>query len=200
MIKRRKPDGDGIYSISMDDLKDMNIFFIEVVNNELSRTLEQIQSILNKNAEIKKLVTKEAVTQTLVDTIIEGGLPIDAIHLEVILSHQCVSADSVLLEPEWQYPNATYRMVTLNERLKDNPSVTISLMYKDINKLLFYPLTFVKSKASVVDLFYMTKPQVYMSMEPEDNNISDDKEIEGPIKPFRIDLTDDSTTIADYID
>lgn len=199
IIRRRKPDGDGNYIIPMDDLKDMNIFFIKVVNNELSRTLEQIQSIINKNAEIRRLVTKEAVTQALVDTIIEGGLHVDAIHLEIILSHQCVNADSVLLEPEWEYPNTKYRMVTLNERLKDNPSVTISLMYKDINKLLFYPLSFIKSKASVVDLFYMTKPQVYMSMKPTESNITEDKEVDGLVKPFRVDLTDDSTTIADYL-
>lgn len=184
MIKRKKTDGDGYYVFSLEDLRDKNLFFIEVVNNELSRTLDRIKNVLNKKAEIKKLVTKEAVTQELIDTIIEGGLTIDAIHLETILSHQCVSAESILLEPEWQYINAEYRMVTLNERLRDNPSVTVSLMYKDINKLLFYPLTFIKSKASVLDLFYMTKPQNYMSMRPEVSNLVDDKEPDGNIKPF----------------
>ena len=122
----------------------------------------------------------------MVDTTIEGGLSIDAVHLEVILSHQCKREDSNLLEPEWELENAPYRMISLNEALKDNPSITVSLMYKDINKLLYYPLSFKKTAPSVLDLFYMTKPQNYMSMKPTHSNIVDDKEVEGPIKPFTI--------------
>ena len=184
IINKKTPDSDGLYILDLDSLKDKNLFYIEVVNNELGRTLEKIKNILNKNAEVRRLVTKDAITQALVDTIIEGGLNIDAIHLEIILSHQCKSYESNLIEPEWQYRNATYRMITLNEALKDNKSITISLMYKDINKLLFYPLSFMKSDPSVMDLFYMTKPQMYMSMEPVESNLVDDKEIEGPIRPF----------------
>lgn len=184
IISKKTPDSDGLYILDLDSLKDKNLFYIEVVNNELGRTLEKIKNILNKNAEVRRLVTKDAITQALVDTIIEGGLNIDAIHLETILSHQCKSYESNLIEPEWQYRNATYRMITLNEALKDNKSITISLMYKDINKLLFYPLSFMKSDPSVMDLFYMTKPQMYMSMEPVESNLVDDKEVEGPIRPF----------------
>ena len=184
IINKKTPDSDGLYILDLDSLKDKNLFYIEVVNNELGRTLEKIKNILNKNAEVRRLVTKDAITQALVDTIIEGGLNIDAIHLEIILSHQCKSYESNLIEPEWQYRNATYRMITLNEALKDNKSITISLMYKDINKLLFYPLSFMKSDPSVMDLFYMTKPQMYMSMEPVESNLVDDKEVEGPIRPF----------------
>lgn len=184
IISKKTPDSDGLYILDLDSLKDKNLFYIEVVNNELGRTLEKIKNILNKNAEVRRLVTKDAITQALVDTIIEGGLNIDAIHLETILSHQCKSYESNLIEPEWQYKNATYRMITLNEALKDNKSITISLMYKDINKLLFYPLSFMKSDPSVMDLFYMTKPQMYMSMEPVESNLVDDKEVEGPIRPF----------------
>lgn len=184
IINKKTPDSDGLYILDLDSLKDKNLFYIEVVNNELGRTLEKIKNILNKNAEVRRLVTKDAITQALVDTIIEGGLNIDAIHLEIILSHQCKSYESNLIEPEWQYKNATYRMITLNEALKDNKSITISLMYKDINKLLFYPLSFMKSDPSVMDLFYMTKPQMYMSMEPVESNLVDDKEVEGPIRPF----------------
>lgn len=186
VINRKTPDADGLYILDMDSIKDKILFYIEVVNNELGATLERIKSILNKNSEVRRLGTKDAVTQELVDTIIEGGLSIDAIHLEVILSHQCKSAESNLLEPDWTLKNATYRMISLNEALKDNPSVTVSLMYKDINKLLYYPLSFQKNAPSVLDLFYMTKPQNYMSIKPEHSTIIDDKEVEGPIKPFVI--------------
>ena len=186
IISKKSPDGDGLYILDLESIKDKVLFYIEVVNNELGRTLDRIKSILNKNAEVKRLITKDAMTQELVDTIIEGGLNIDAIHLEVILSHQCKSEESNILEPEWDLENATYRMITLNEALRDNKSITVSLMYKDVNKLLFYPLSFIKSAPSVLDLFYMTKPQNYMSLRPTHSNLIDDKEVEGPIKPFTI--------------
>ena len=128
--------------------------------------------------------------------LFRSGLSVDAIHLETILSHQCVSKDSILLEPHWEYPNAEYQMVTLNQRLKGNPSVTVSLMYKDINKLLFYPLTFAKTKPSVLDLFFMTKPQNYMSYEPVETDIKDDKEVEGMIKPFTINIDTEKDTVS----
>ena len=158
IINRKTPDADDLYVLDMETLKDKILFHIDIVNNELGATLEKIKSILNKNSEVKRLGTKDAVTQELVDTTIEGGLSIDAVHLEVILSHQCKREDSNLLEPEWELENAPYRMISLNEALKDNPSITVSLMYKDINKLLYYPLSFKKTAPSVLDLFYMTKP------------------------------------------
>lgn len=188
LLKRRGVNGDNQYIINMDDFKDSNIFFIQAQNNGLSATLKKIQNIINKKQEIAKLGTKDAVVQGMMDTIIDGGLSIDAIHVETILAHQCVSKDSNLLDPEWQYPNEQHRMISLNEALKDNPSVTVSLMHKNVGKLLFYPLTFQKSKASVLDLFYMTKPQNYMSMKPVHSNLQDDKEIEGDVKPFTINL------------
>ena len=185
-ISRKTPNEDGLYTIDMESLEGKNVFIIEVVNNELGRTLEKIQAILNKNGEVKRLKTKDAITQELINTVIEGGLNIDAIHLEMILSHQCKSAESNLKDPEWWYPNATYKMITLNEALKDNKSITVSLMYKDIKKLLFYPLSFIKCDPSVLDLFFMTHPQNYMSLEPTESDLASDKEVEGPIKPFKV--------------
>ncbi len=186
LLKRRGVNGDNQYIIDMDAWKDSNIFFIQAQNDGLSATLKKIQNIINKKQEIAKLGDKDAVVQEMLDTIIEGGLTIDAVHVETILAHQCVSVESNLKSPEWQYANEKHRMISLNEALKDNPSVTVSLMHKNVGKLLFYPLTFQKSRASVMDLFYMTKPQNYMSMKPVHSNLQDDKEVEGPIKPFTI--------------
>ena len=201
LIKKKKPDADGYITITLDELKDKNLFFVTVVNDGLSSTLERIKHILDKDADIKALNTKDAVTQELVDTIVKGGLNIDAVHLEVLLANQCVSDESTLLDPEWEYPNAGYRMVTLNERLRDNPSVTTSLMYKDVKKLLFYPLTFQKSKASSMDLFYMISPQNYMSLEPVESNLVDDKEEvksrNGLIRPFEFNIPDEDKTVSD---
>ena len=194
IIKKKNADADGFITINLDELKDTNLFFISVVNDGLSSTLQKIKNILDRGSDIKELNTKDAVAQELVDTIVKGGLHIDAIHLEILLANQCVNASNSLKAPDWDCDNPNYRMVTLNERLRDNPSVTISLMYKDVKKLLFYPLTFQKSKASAMDLFYMISPQNYMGLEPVESNLVDDKEIpDGPIKPVTFGTSEEDT-------
>src|SRR5699024_2988392 len=66
IINRKTPDADGLYVLDMETIKDKILFYIEVVNNELGATLDKIKSILNKNSEIRRLETKDAVTQELV--------------------------------------------------------------------------------------------------------------------------------------
>src|SRR5699024_7577763 len=62
------------------------------------------------------------------------------------------------------------RILTLDEALTKNPSVTISLSYQKITKALYTPLTFQKKGASFMDLFFMTRPQeVIRYLEPKQN-------------------------------
>lgn len=186
ILSKKTTNESDEYVLDADQLKEKALFTIDIVNNELSGTLQKVLNILNKNSEIQKLKTKDRVTQELVETVIDGGLHVDAIHLEVILSHQCKSKESNLLDPSWEYPNEEYRMISLNEALRDNRSITVSLMYKDINKLLYNPLSFKKNSPSVLDLFYMTKPQEYTTMKPIVSNLVDDREVEGKIRPFTV--------------
>jgi hypothetical protein len=128
-------------------------------------------------------MTKDEALQRIVDLVIEGGLDIDAVHLEVILSNQIVDANDILKKPNWNDPNAQYKMLTLNQALTNNPSVIISLLYKDLNKTLYNPLTFTKNAPSFFDLFFHEQPQVYMQQDilanDEDINIREhDKRIE----------------------
>ena len=184
IMKKYKPDDDGILYINLDALTDMGIFFIKLTNDELGKSLAKFKSILNTKTQVQRLQTASAITQAMVETVIEGGMTIDAIHLEVMLSNQCVSVDDCLQKPEWEYPNAPYRMVATSDALKNNPSVTISLLYQNVKKNLYYPLTFKKNKASSVDLFFMTQPQNYMDMEPVESDIKSDKDVIK--KPFEI--------------
>lgn len=188
MINKKKADVDGNVIFDIDDIRDMELFMVRVTNNELSLVLEKIKALLNRKAEVESLKTKEALVEHLIDTVNEGGLHVDTIHLEVLLSNQCVNAESNLLKPEWEYKDEPYKMITLNEALRDNPSVTVSLMYEKIDKALYNPLTYKKDKPSSIDLFYMTHPQNYMSMECEDSGIISDKEGD-MIKPFTMDLS-----------
>ena len=71
--------------------------------------------------------------------------------------------EDVLSMPQWEYNNEPYQILTLNEALTDNPSITVSLSYQKITRALFDPLSFRKRGTSFLDLFFMEKPQTYLS-------------------------------------
>lgn len=159
IIRRKGEPLDGKISIDFSELKDASTLFImPIENNELSKTLEHLENLLNKNSTIKGL-TIHQLLQSVIDTVIEGGLNIASTHLEVIISNQCRDADDILQKPKWYQYNPGYEILSLNRALTCNPSITISLSYQKVSKLLYNPLTYKKHGASFMDLFFMEKPQ-----------------------------------------
>ena len=191
IIRRKAFNTDGKVNLTLDTLAGEILFYIKINNNEISKTMDDIINIINKSSITEKM-TKDEALQALVDLIIEGNLNIDSVHLEVILANQIVDPNNVLEKPNWNNPNAMYRMFTLNQALTNNRSVIISLLYKDLQKVLYNPLTFAKHAPSFFDLFFCEQPQNYMSDEllTDDTSIIRDPEkgvqmyslVEGPTK------------------
>lgn len=167
---RRKaaPDG-GLVKIPLADLKDDAIFFIKIANNEISKTMEDIQNIINKGS-VTELLDKDTAMQSIIDLVIDGHLSIDAVHLEVILANQILDINNNFKKPDWRIPNVPYKLVTLNTALKNNQSVIVSLLYQDLHKVLYNPLTFRKRAPSFFDLFFHEQPQNYVNPDLLDKN------------------------------
>jgi hypothetical protein len=158
------PNG-GKYEIDMEELKDMNLFLIHISNDELSATLEHVKSIINKYPKIIGM-TKDKILQEFVSAVLSGGLNVDAIHLEVILSNQIregLDDDKILQMPHWEFDYAEYALVNLDTALKNHPSITTTLEYQKVAKTLYNPLSYRKSSPSQMDLFFMNQPQEFMT-------------------------------------
>lgn len=183
---------DDQYIIDFSDIMGIHLFMVNITNNGLSATLERCKATLDKQAIIKEYKNDIGLfTQGFINTIIEGGLDTDAVHCEVLISNQLrrVTDDlgDSMLQPEWEYPNEPYKIVTLDTALKENPSITTSLNYQYIQKQLFKPITFKKNKPGMMDLFFMEKPQEYMNVELDYNpKFKDDVDdaIDGFINPI----------------
>lgn len=158
IIRRKGEPIDGKIYIDFDELKIGGLFIIPIENNELSKTLDHLTNLLNKNSTISSFDV-HALFQAVVDTVIEGGLNIASTHLEVIMSNQIRDKDDILKKARWDLYNPNYEILTLNRALTCNPSVTISMSYQKVSKLLYNPLTFKKHGSSFMDLFFMEKPQ-----------------------------------------
>lgn len=172
-IINNQPSGLDQYVIPFDSLKDIRLFLIHISNNELSRTLENVKKMINRSADIKSR-DRNSLLQDFLEAVINGGINLDAIHAEVLLSNLIRNADDVLEMPDWTIKDGPYRLVTLNEALTNHPSITTSLEYQKIPKTLCYPLSFKKIKSATLDLFFMERPQDLMDIELEDSGIKSD--------------------------
>lgn len=167
-IHKKQDPVDGMISISFNELKESYLFVMQIENNELTKTLNKLLSILNKKPVTQSYPSVSDLYQDLVDTTIEGGLDIAATHLEIILMNQLRDPDDIFEKPHWWEHNPPYNIITLNEALTNNPSVVISLSYQKIKKMFYNPLTFKKKGASFMDLFFMERPQRTIYDIPED--------------------------------
>lgn len=169
--------------VPMTSLEDSYMFFIAIHNNELSKTMELLMDILNKNS-VTTSMNKNEILQKFLETVVEGGLYITSVHCETLLSNQIRSLDDIHAKPEWQYPNEQYQVLTLNSALNNNPAVIISLMYQRLSKVLYNPLTFRKNGSSYLDLFFMENPTEYLNAEnviQAKPNKDDEKQLVSPL-------------------
>ena len=158
IISRKAVPTDDRIAIPVSALKESPLFSIKVRNNEINKVLLKLKNLFNRSNEVRGKSIHELL-QEIIDTNIEGDMGVNAIHYEVMLSNQIRDPEDVLIRPDWSIPNPPYRILTLDEALTKNPSVTISLSYQKITKQLYTPLTFQKEGASYMDLFFMEKPQ-----------------------------------------
>ena len=156
----------------MSALTDIVLFFVKINNNEISATMDHIKDVINK-ANITTKMTKDEALQSLVDYVVEGHLTIDAVHLEIILANQIVDANDILRKPNWASANPEYKLFTLNKALTNNPSIVVSLLYENINKVLYNPLSFNKKAPSFFDMFFQKQPQNYIN----DDLLAEDPDI-----------------------
>ena len=169
VIKHKAEPTDDSITIPLSALKDKPLFIIKIQNNEISKTMVRLKNLFNRSNEVRGKQIHELL-QELQDTNIEGHMDLSSVHYEIILMNMIRSTEDVLEKPNWSEPNPSYRILTLDEALTKNPSVTISQSYQKITKALYTPLTFQKKGASFMDLFFMTRPQeVIRYLEPKQN-------------------------------
>lgn len=185
-IANLRSDEEGNISIDMSKLVGLGaIFLIKISNNEISAALDYVKSIINKKA-ITETMDKDELTQAFVEAVLDGGLNVSAIHLEVILCNQIRDKDDILEMPNWDFKEESYQMLTLDHALINSPSVTKRLSYQNIARSFFTPGTYKARKASSIDLLFMKQPQLYIDESKIDTSNDYRSDKDGPIKVVTI--------------
>lgn len=173
--------------VEMDMVKLMDfpcLFIMEMRNNELSRTMDNIEKLIDNNSVIQKY-DADTILEEFIDQNLAGGIKMNSVHFEILLANQIRAADDELELPDWTIPNVGYQMISLSKSLTNNRSVGIRLQSSKIDRTLLSPQNKKLHKPAIIDLFYMEKPQPYLSPDIiADNNIKSDKDsiIEKPIR------------------
>ena len=158
-------DDTGLYEIDMVTLKDLPaLFVVDIKNDELSKTMKLIKNIID-NKKSTKIYNRNTILEAFVDTNLSGGIKINAVHFEVLLMNQIRSADDILLLPDWNRQKEQCRILTLNEALTNNRSISVRLQSSKIGRTLTHPSNRKLIKPSNMDLFSMIQPQLFLTNE-----------------------------------
>lgn len=189
IIMANKPkssdDEDPYYIFDMNSLVDLpSLFIMEIRNNELSRTMDQIKRLID-NKSIISSHDRDSILEEFVNTNINGGIRLNAVHFEILLMNQIRAFDDELLKPDWTRPGEAYQILTLSKSLSNNPSIAVRLQSNKIQQALRNPQNRRIKQPAITDLFFMEQPQEYLDediISDEYKPISDiESNIEQPI-------------------
>lgn len=141
-----------------------SLFVMEIRNNELSRTMDQIKKLID-NKSIIACHDRNTILEEFINTNINGGIKLNAVHFEVLLMNQIRALDNDLEMPDWTIPNAPYQILTLSKSLSNNRSITVRLESNKIQQALRNPQNRFIKQPSITDLFFMEQPQEYLDEE-----------------------------------
>ena len=154
---------DGVYELDMMKLSKLKgLFVIDVKNDELSKTMKAIKNIID-NKKSTKTYDRNTILSAFIKTNLSGHIKICSNHFEVLLMNQMRAADDILDLPDWTVANAPYQILTLNEALTNNRSISIRLQSSKIQKTITHPSNRRLHAPSNMDLFYMEKPQEFLN-------------------------------------
>lgn len=171
MMEQKSDDEDEI-RVEMDMVALMDfaaLFIIEVRNDELSRTMNQIKKLIDNKSVISNY-NRNSILEAFINTNMSGGIKLNAVHFEVLLMNQIRAFDDDLESPDWSVPNQKYQILTLSQSLFNNKSITARLQSSKIPKVLQNPRNRFMNKPSITDLYCMEQPQEYLN----DDIISDE--------------------------
>ena len=100
--------------------------------------------------------------------LINGKIYSHLVHAEVICRNLIRDSENILERPDFNKKDVSYRILTVQKALIDNPSPLVSLSFERIKDQLKKVTTFIKSKPSILDKLYMESYKQYFNQEIED--------------------------------
>lgn len=148
---------DNTYVIPMSKIKDSEpLFAVQIINNELTKPLKEIMSLVDNKAHLGCDTFSEMV-QKFCELLLNTGLSTMLVHAEIILRNIMRQVGKPLKLPNYTKDEIEYEMMSVKKALKYHPSALVSLSFERIEEQLRRPMTYKKTAPSMFDPLFMTE-------------------------------------------
>lgn len=161
LASKKRYNDDGVIIIPISDiakLDDPTLFYIPIINNEYSKTLNLSKEIMDK-AEVTSSYDKNGIVNDLSNALLDGRISIHSTHLEILLSNQVRDIEDSMNAPNWKRPNAPHQFLPIKKSISSGPSITRAMVFENISSIFKNPSSFKKYKPSAIDYFFLEQPQ-----------------------------------------
>lgn len=140
----------------LDD--DSKLFEVSISNNELTKPLYDLKSLINKKTNIVNKQSIDVISQDMLDLLVEAGIDAPVTASEMIINRMIRSADNDYERPDFSKREMPkYNIVTTDHALKKNASPFIGLSYQAIKQqILSDDLYTVRRRPSYLDPLFRT--------------------------------------------
>lgn len=137
-----------------------NIFEVIILNNELTKPLYDLMSLLDsdKKETLFDEVNIDTVSQMFLDIIIESGISASMVSGEILLNRLIRRSDNVMKRPDFsQEEMPDYYIYTVTKVLENNESISIGLGFENLKRQLLNPNLDERTAPSYMDAFFKEK-------------------------------------------
>jgi hypothetical protein len=143
--------------IKFKDLEeDAPIFEVIILNNELTKPLYELISLLD--SEKKETIedsTIDTFSQRFLDIIIESGIGASMVAAEIVMNRLIRESDNVMDRPDFsQEKMPDYNIYTIRKILRNNESITIGLGFENLKAQLLNPNVSQRTAPSYMDAYF----------------------------------------------
>lgn len=155
-LKSGKYDSDGWIKLEMDTLNlEEDLFFVILKNNEITKPLKELRSLIEKGKEIEGVNTISELIDKLNYLMKCGGIHVPSIHIEVLARNIIRDKNDILKIPDYSKENPEYIITSIHNSIMHSNSLINSLTFERIKQQLNDPTTYRKDGVSPLDQLFI---------------------------------------------
>jgi hypothetical protein len=146
--------------IRFSDLTDdFKLFEVVIMNNELTKPLYDIMSLINRQNKDDIDYDIDTICNKFLSLIIEAKIDAGAIATELIINRLIRSANNIFERPDFSKETVEpYQILTVAKALEKNPSPMIGLAFQNLKRqLLSNELFEERNESSYMDAYFKTE-------------------------------------------
>lgn len=154
-------------SIPLDNIEDdETLCSVDVNNAELTKTLNLIKDLIEKNDHLGCTTIDEMVIK-MNRLLIDGKIYANIVHCEVLVRNLMRSLDDITRLPDLE-KGEPYQILTLMKALMTHPSPIVSLSFERIKEQIKGTLLFRKRGCSMLDHLFREKYHRFYGIDKKD--------------------------------